>query len=317
MTDRRVVGLLVVVLGLLTAVVVPNSIGRGIAGVAQPVPVPEPPSVGACVGREFDVTWNWDIDDSAAHQYPELGLVDCDRAHVGEVVSVIARPIPTKVTTTPDGGTSIDDKNSETCYYDAAPFLGLPDASGKTPPRSFGYWWLSVNAGAVPLAPSARQRAAGAQWLACATYLVNDREMSGGTLVPYHGSLRDAVSTGAERDYLGFCPAEIDWNLGASSNCTKPHRGEIFGFGSLTHDVARTTLVSSCAKLVAQVTKNVNLIRDGRLVVTVQATDNEGQTIQDATIRTESTVQCGVVGAGGLMMKGSLIAIGSDPIPWS
>jgi len=315
-TDRRAVGLLVVVLGLLAAVILPNAMGRTIPGVALAVPVPGPPSAGECVGEKFDLAWNMVGADPSKYRYPELVLGDCGQAHYGEVVSVIAKPTKAKVVANPGGGVFIDDTNMIACIEATARFLGLDDSAGK-PALLFGYWSLATFAPVVALTPTIRQRAAGAQWLACATYLVNQPDVEGGSLIGYEGSLRDAVSTGMGRDYLSHCPTEADWNQATSVSCTKPHHGEIFGTGGLSQDVARATLTSSCTKLVERVTKNSVLVRDGRLIVDVQVTDRNGRTFKGATIPQGSTVHCGVVAAGGRMLRGSLVAIGTEPIPWA
>ncbi|MGI8415427.1 MAG: hypothetical protein ACR2P2_04315 [Nakamurella sp.] len=314
--DRRGVGLLVVVLGLLAAVVVPNAIGRTTPGVALAVPVPGPPSTGDCVGQKFDPAWDMIDADPSKYRYPELALGDCSQGHYGEVVSVIARPTKPKVVVDPGGGTSIDDNNIGTCYKTTANFLGLVDSAGK-PAFLFGYWSYAIVPGVVPLKPTDRQQAAGAQWLACTVYLVNQPDVDGGSLIRYQGSLRDAVSTGIGRDNLSHCPTEADWNQATSFSCTKRHHGEIFGIGGLSQDVARATLTLSCTKLVEQVTKNPDLVRDGRLIVDVQVTDMNGNTLNGATIPKGSTLQCGVVTTGGRMLHGSLIAIGTKPIPWA
>lgn len=167
----------------------------------------------------------------------------------------------------------------------------------------------------VPLSPTARQRAAGQQWLACATYLTNESDSGVISVVEYKGSLRNAESTGVGRDYLGYCPTEADWNEMTSSRCQKPHHGEIFGIGGLSHYVARTTLTSSCANLVAKVTQHADLARDGRLVVDVQVTDMNGNTFRGAIIPKNSNIRCGVVTTGSRTLQGSLIAIGTAPIP--
>lgn len=316
MTDRRRVGLLVVVLGLLAAVVVPNAIGRTIPGVALPVPVPGPPSAGDCVGQKFNPAWYMIVAGPSRYRYPELALGDCGQAHYGEVVSVIARPTKAKVVVDPGGGISVDDNNIEACNETTANFLGLVDSAGKSA-FLFDYWSYTIHPAVVPLTSTVRQRAAGQQWLACTVYLVNQPDVDGGSLIRYQGTLRDAESTGVGRDYLGYCPTEADWNQATSFSCPKPHHGEIFGSGGLSHDVARATLTSSCRKLVEQVTKNPDLVRDGRLIVEVQVTDMNGNTYKGATIPKRSNLQCGVVTTGGRMLQGSLIAIGTEPIPWA
>ena len=313
--NRRRVGLLVLALVLLAAVTVPNAVGRTIPGVAQAVPMPGSPSVGQCVGQRFDLGWFMAGGSSAKYRYPELGIGDCGSAHYGEVVSVIATPTIPKILGDSGGGYAVDDKNMDACYQAAAQFLGLRAAEQ---PDLFGYWRRSVMYPVVPLMPTARQRAAGQHWLACATYL-NQLSADGAvSLVGYPGSLRNAVSTGAGRNYLGFCPKEADWIQMSATSCDMPHHGEVFGSGgALPHDVARTTLTSSCKNLIDQVTKNADLIRVGRLVVTVQITDKNGATVKGAMIPAQSNLQCGIVTPAGRLLQGSLIAIGTGPIPWA
>ncbi|MDQ2847976.1 MAG: hypothetical protein M3Y77_16860 [Actinomycetota bacterium] len=231
-------------------------------------------------------------------------------------MSLIARPTTAKIVVDPgSGGISIDDKNLDACYKATGRFAGL-DESGE---RSllFGYWSSSTFLPAVPLTPTARQRAAGQQWLACATYLTDLSDVGRTSPIGYQGSLRNAESTGGGRDYLGYCPDKPDWNEATSMSCRSPHHGEIFGIGGLSHDVARATLTSSCVQLVEQVTKSPDLVRDGQLIVDVQVTDMKGKTLNGVTIPKGSNLQCGVVTGGGRMLQGSLIAIGTEPIPWA
>lgn len=317
MTRRRGAGFIVIVLGLLAAVVVPIATGRSIPGSAQAVPVPGPPVVGECVGGKFDLGWNVPGTDPAKYQYPGLTLSRCSQAHYGEVVTVIATPTKPKIDVDPSGTSmSIDDKNMDTCYQAAARFLGL-NTSDNGFPVLYGYWSFTMSTTVVPMTPTARQRAAGQHWLACSTYLTNQSPLDGTTLVGYQGSLRSAQSTGIGRDYLGYCPTEADWNQTTSIACLQPHHGEIFGSGGLSRSVARTTLTVSCAKLVAQVTKSAALTRDTRFAVAVQATDVNGNILNGPTIPANAGVQCGLLTTSGRLLKGGLIAIGSNPIPWA
>lgn len=76
----------------------------------------------------------------------------------------------------------------------------------------------------------------------------------------------------------------------------------------------RSRRTSSCTKLVEQVMQNLDLVRDGRLVVHVQVTDTDGTAVSGPTIPKGSSMQCGVVTSGGQMLRGSS-AIGTAPIP--
>lgn len=317
MTQRRWVGLIAVMLGLLAAVVVPLAAGQTVPGAAEAVPVPGPPAVGDCVGQRFDPAWDLVGGNSAQYRYPELDVGSCSEAHYGEVVQVIPRPTTPRVGVDSGGSYSVQDKNMDACNQAAGRFVGRDGAApGST--LLFGYWSDVMIAPAVVLTPTGRQQAAGQHWLACATYLFDSLDGGQRSLVKYQGSLRSAQTTGASRDHLGYCPDNADWNHVTSMSCRKPHRGEIFGIGGISTDVPRTTLTQSCTKLVSQAMKGTALGRSGGLVVAVQAaTGADGKTASGATIPAGSTAQCGVLTTGGRMLKGSVIALGTEPIPWT
>ena len=318
MTRERAAGLIIVVLALMAAVVIiPTVAGRTVPGVAQATPVPGPPVVGECIAGRFDLSWDMPGTDPAKYRYPELALNQCSQAHYGEVVSVIAAPITPKFDVDPGGASmSIDDENIFTCSQAAWSFFSSAPP-GNAASILYGYWSIGLATSVVPMTPTVRQRAAGEHWLACATYLTDESVSGGTTLIQYQGTLRSALSTGAGRDYLGHCPTESDWNQMTSSACRRPHHGETFGVGGLLSSTSRATLTASCAKLVAQITKNATLTRDGRLTVDVQATDSTGNTVNGSNIPARATAQCGVSTTGGRLLNGSLIAIGSAPIPWT
>ena len=314
---RRGAGLAVIAVGLLAAVVIHIAAGRTVPGSAQAVPVPGPPVVGQCVGGKFDLGWDMPGADPTKYRYPELTLGPCSQVHYGEVVSIIATP--TKPTVTIDsggGGTDIDDENTPVCNQAAARFLGITGPGGDFPVL-YGYWSIDTSLLVVPMTPTVRQRAVGEHWLACVTYLASPSADEQTTPVGYHGTLRSAQSTGVGRDYLGECPAEADWHQMTSSGCLLPHHGEIFGIGGLAKSVPRATLTASCTKLVAQITKSTAAGLDAYLTVAVQATDNTDNTVNGPTLPAHATVHCGLLTTRGRLLKGSLIAIGSKPIPWA
>lgn len=310
-------GLLVIVLGLLAAVIVPVAAGRTTPGRPQAVPVPAPPAVGQCIGQSFLADWNAVGEEVKAYRYPELVVGDCDRMHFGEVVAVIAHPTTPEVQTQ-SGSSFVDDSNMETCGRAVAGFVQSGDpAEGREPPAD-GYWGPAAFPSVVALAPTNRQRAAGQQWLACGVYLTDHGQAgSNSTAVGYRNSLRSASSTGTGRDYLGYCPDEADWNQASSVSCRVPHHGEIFGLGALEQDTPRATLLTSCATMVAQATGNGALAGNGRLVLEVEATDQNGTTVEGSMVPKGASLQCGLLTTGGRLLGGSLIAIGGEPLPWA
>lgn len=314
MTDRRRIGLLLVAVVFLVAVAVPIAAGRPIAGVAQSAPVPQAPTVGQCVGQKFDAGWNVIGGDASKYVYPGLVVGDCGRAHYAEVVAVIRQPTTPKVSVEANVY-SVDDKNLDTCF-EAARIYQQGDAAPATPTPLFGYWVLTGDVSAVPLAPTTRQRTAGQHWLACVTYLPDVSTENLESPVAYQGSLRGSRSTGVGRDYLGDCPDQVDWNNMSFSGCSYPHHGEVFGSDALPATTSRAALTASCARLVAEVTRNADLARDGHLSVSVQATNSNGETVVGPTVPAASSIQCGVVTVGARVLTGSLIAIATAPIPW-
>ena len=315
-SHRRRVGLLVLVLALLATVVVPVAAGRTTAGVAVAVPVPDPPVVGQCIGQTFPADWDAVGEHAKAYRYPELVVGDCQHTHYGEVVTVIAHPVAPTVETATDSSFVRDD-NMNTCGLAVDGFLkGTGPSTGAEPPTD-SYWRPVAFPSVVALRPTNRQRAAGQQWLACGVFLTDRGQTGNGTVVQYRDTLRRAWFTGVGRDYLGYCPDEADWNQATSVGCRVPHHGEIFALGVTSDDTPRATLLSTCATTVRRVTRNAGLPGHGALVVQVQALDQNGASVKGSVIPNGASLQCGVLATGNRLLKGSLIAIGTQPLPWA
>lgn len=311
---RRRAGVVVVALGLLAAVVVPLAAGRTIPGTPQAVPVPGPPVAGNCVGQQFNISGFMVVPQPGKYSYPEMTAGECNRSHYGEVVAMIARPTTPTVQIDLGGGFSVSDDNMDFCFKAAGGFLGLRTSTDEQ--LLFGYWSLTAFPPVVPMKPTARQRAAGQHWLACVSYLSKPVAVVDSPAVPYVGTLRAARTTGVGRDYLGSCPT-VGWNRPDSTDCRQPHHGEIFGTGSASKDVARTSVMASCAKLVGYITERPDLVGNGQLIINMEAEDSSGKVRTGPTIPMDSSLQCGVLTTGDRLLKGSLLAIGTNPIPWA
>lgn len=317
---------------LLAAVVAPNVAGKTVAGTPQATPVPGRPAVGDCVSGLINPSWNQPAVPPVkpgvtvtSYAYPKLPIGPCGDSRTGEVVSVIGNPVKPVVTTTTDGtGTSvqIDDSNQDACAPAAFRYTGVA-MDGQQPALILGTWYpASLATGAALSAPSVRQQAAGQHWLACIVYL----SPPGGTAAElaaqerYELSLRQALANGHERNRLGMCFPDTDFNPSTdlpAGGCGAAHRSEAFGDGDTgAKPVARSALESSCRQLIRQVTGIADVGSDG-LTVEMQAVDEQGLRILTAVIPAHSSLGCGVsVTAATRRLTGSLLAWSGRPLPW-
>lgn len=325
MSSRRW-GVLLIGLVLLAAAVIPNLSARAVAGTAQAAPVPGPPAVGDCVTDPIDPDWdNLGVRPATTgttirtSNYPQVGISHCQSNRYGEITALIANPTKPVVTKTGGGSSSspdVPDSNMDTCQSEAYRYVGI------TPPKPsqalLAGWYSQLVIGAAASIPSIRQQAVGQHWLACIVYLrgvtdpgpVADQER-------YANSLRNALFTGQERNRIGLCVAGADLHEaeGDLTGCGTDHHSEIFGLGATgDYPMARTDLQRTCRQVVARLTNLTDVTAAG-LTVQMLATDMYHAPITSASIPANSNLSCGVSSTHRILV-GSLLAIGSQPIPW-
>ena len=320
----RVIGLVLIALALATVAFSSQLWPRPIAGIAVAVPVPGPPTVGECVPNSGTTPWN--PEGAGVHQpgthpylYPRLGVSVCDGIRYGEVTAVIAEPSTAVVTVGADGTiTAVTDSNTDSCTLAALRYVGSP-TGGQQPQRALSFWYVVPAIDAVASRPSVRQAAAGQHWLACIIFLQQDTYGGVGDLPPsYDSSLRSALQTGVYRDQLGNCFADIDANSSIPTVCGDPHRAETFGFGTTGHTpVGRAGLSRSCSQLISGLTRLPDITARGALAVQLQVTGSDGHLVTGAQIPANSDAVCSINATGGRKLAGSLLAIGTRPIPWT
>jgi hypothetical protein len=322
----RRVGLLLVVVVLLAVAVVPGVRPRTVAGTASAPPVPAPPTPGQCVLEPIDPLWNApSIDDrvgggsATTSAYPRLTLGPCGGSRYGEVTTVTTTPAEPVIGVGSDG-TFANDPAVDTCAPAASRYIGLAMTGSQRAPLAGG-WYPSQTVDAAATIPSRRQAASGQHWLACIAYLgaspvnplaVADQER-------YDGSLRDALSTGRQRNRIGTCATDADLTGGVLGlvACTPPHRSELFAAGgSGTQPLERADLQQSC-DLVAHRLTGIRDLDAAGFTVEVQAIASTGVPITTASIPAGVNVSCGVTARNGRQLNGSLLALGGQPIPWA
>lgn len=320
----RVVGLVLIALVLSTVAFSSQLRPQVVAGVAVAVPVSGPPAVGACVPESGSTTWNPEgtaVQQPGTHAYlyPQLGVGACAGVRYGEVAAVIADPSKATVTVGVDGTiTAVTDSNSDLCTLAALKYVGWA-TGGRGPEGTLTFWHMAPAVDSVPSRPSVRQEAAGQNWLACIVFLRQDTFGGVGQVPPsYDSSLRNALMTGYDRDQLGNCVADADFNATVSTVCRDPHRAETFGFGTTGPAASsRAVLIRSCTELITQLTRLPDITAAGALAVELQVSDSTGKFVATDQIPPGSDAVCGINATAGRKLTGSLIAKGAHPIKWT
>lgn len=322
----RHVGLLLVVVVLLTVAVIPSIHPRTVAGIASAPPVPGPPAPGACVLEPIDPSWG---DPSVARAasggstvhfaYPRFAIGPCQGLRYGEITTVTITPAEPVMSVGSDG-TFANDPNVDTCAPAASRYIGLAMSGTQRTPLPGG-WYPSQTVEAAATIPSARQAASGQHWLACIAYFGASpfSPLTVASQERYDGSMRDAVSTGRQRNRIGTCAIGTDLTGGVLGlvGCLRAHRGELFAAGgSGTQILQRTDLQRSCDQVAERMTGIRDLDTAG-LTVEVQALASTGLPITTASIPAGINVSCGVTARDGRTLNGSLLALGAQPIPWA
>jgi len=330
--DRRIAGLVLIGVVLLAAVVAPNMGVRNVPGTPEAAPVAGPPAVGDCVTDPVDPGWNLLEAQPGTpgvtvgtYAYPSLGMSPCGGRRYGEVVAVIPNPSKPVVTVTNDdnsNSSTVVDPNLDTCYPAAGRYAGMA-ATGIRPEPTLKDWYPQLRFGSSASAPSKRQRAAGQHWLACFVYLLP----AGGTAAEmeaderYDGSLRNALTTGKQRNRLGSCNAGDDLNPqnGAPGDCDTVHLSEMFALGNTdSHPTSRAELQRSCRQLVQQLTRIPDITAVGPLTSQMQATDDSGALIEKPQLPPNTNLTCGIIVTDPTRhLNGSLLALGGQRIPWA
>lgn len=327
----RHIGLLLVVVVLLAVAVLAGIRPRTVAGVSSAPPVPAPPTPGQCVLEPIDPSWDDPSVDhhtgagSAISGYPRLAIGPCRGGRYGEVTTVTTTPAEPVMSVGSDG-TFANDPNVDSCAPAASRYIGLA-MTGTQRAALPGGWYPSQTVDAAAAIPSLRQAASGQHWLACIAYLGAPAPISTGSPANplavadqerYDGSLRDAMSTGQQRNRIGTCAIGPDLTGGVLGlvGCSPAHRSELFAAGgSGTQSLARTDLQRSCDQVAERLTGIGDLVTAG-FTVEVQAIASTGVPITTASIPAGINVSCGVTARNGRKLDGSLLALGNGPIPW-
>ena len=303
--ERRRWGLLLLLAVAVLAVLVSAGLEpRRVAGSAQAVLAPGPPTVGDCVTDPVNPASAW----TDQFDYPHLQLEACDGFRFGEVVGVLANPTEPPMTRGSNNGGSGDDPDADACLQKGSSYVG-----GDT---QFQYWSPRIYAFSAPVSPSPLQQAVGQHWLACAMFIpANDAETA---VERFDSSLRNAFFTGNGRELLGFCGSGRDWTTGYVSGCSSPHDFQVLASGIVGGGaVTRKELRRTCVQVAQRLTALPDVTAAGALAVQVQSIEGTGASFDSAGVAVETKLGCGISTVGSRRLAGSLVALGHLPIPWA
>ena len=234
----------------------------------------------------------------------------CTGLRYGEITAVIAAPKPTVVRGNNADGRYLNDPNESSCFVAAQQYLGMT-----TQPTEC-FWQGTILRFALALSrPSTRQEAAGQRWAACIVTLPPPDPASAPSR--YGSFIRNALHTGQYRGQLGSCILAVDWD-GGLAICSQLHALEVMGYGdSGDHLVTRVQVEMSCQQLVRQLTAMADPTTAGALSIQINIQDNSSTVITTPQVPSHSNLACGVTTTGTRKLRGSLIALGRQPIPWA
>ncbi len=321
---RRQAGLLVIGLALVLVAVVAGRQTHLLAGAAEAPPIPGPPVVGDCVVDSLPgppLVADPTVTASSGGTvpvYPAQQIRPCTGTRYGEVVSVIATPQPSAAKGDDANGRYLDDPNQDSCFFAAYHYVGM------TTQPILGFWQTYLQFTMALSRPSLRQEASGQHWAACIVALsVPASETPPSARIPapprYASSIRDALHTGQQRDQLGVCLPVLDWNAGfTTGSCGRVHAVELLASGtSGDRPVTRDQVESTCERLVRQLTAMPDPTAAGALSIQTFIEGTNSVPITTHQVPARSLLQCGVTTTGHRKLRGSLLALGRQPIPWA
>ncbi|MEP6561958.1 MAG: hypothetical protein ABJD68_12905 [Nakamurella sp.] len=301
--DRRVAGIVVLIVALLAVVVVPSISGRRVTGNPIGLTFADPPRVGDCLTA---------LPAGSAEKgggTPEVSAAaitfgTCSGSIGGEVVGVW----PTAAAAQADQSGS---RRGGPCYRQAADFAGLlpfgrsTDVFGAAFDRAV-YWKPTIGFNPVNVVPEPLAAAAGRTWVAC--LVIPTRETS------YRGTLRAAYVGGRLPDAYGLCWNRDDLDSAATLlHCDEPHAAELLATGWVEDrsKIDLPDLDASCLTVAGRIMRTADPTRQGAISIVTDPVSKDGAQRADAPL----AVNCFATAVSPQQLSGTVIGLGDSPLP--
>ena len=299
--DRRLAGIVLLVVALVAVIAVPSVTGRRVAGSAVATVFPDPPVVGDCLQAPFP-------DAVQAGVPPEITVTatrfgSCAGPIAGEVVAVWPTESAALAAAT--------NRRVAPCYQATATFAGLESSRRSTdvpdaPPPGPVRWKPTIGFDPYHVVPGEQERRAGRSWVACLAVPTGHPT--------YRGTLSDAFTTGSLPAEFGLCWAGDDiGRLPVSVPCHQPHAAELLATGWIRDRVAAPTefIDAACPALAARLMRTDDPTRGGQLQIVSDRFTGDATSNPDSPL----TIGCIVYATGSQLLSGTVIGLGDRPAP--
>lgn len=302
--DRRVAGIVLLVVALVAVMVVPLLSGRRTAGSPVAMSFPLPPQIGDCLMAPFPGA-------ATAGVPPEIPVT---ATRFGPCTGVVGGQV---VGFWPDraaaDAANVGVRTAWTgpCYRAAAEYAGL-DSTGRSVDfpgvvaNGPAVWKPTISFSPYLLVPGDEEKRAGRSWTACVA-VPTDR-------ADYAGTLRAAFSTGEMPAEFGSCWAGTDLDdVPNTEQCTRPHTAELVATGWIRNRVEAPTAVIDqlCTDITGRILRTTDPTRGGELRLVVDRFTSGMVSRQDSAL----VIGCFLTSSGGQKLSGTLIGLGDRPVP--
>ncbi|HEY4990870.1 MAG TPA: hypothetical protein VII33_02165 [Nakamurella sp.] len=292
---RRALGIVLLAIVVVTAVASGRLGGLRVAGEAVALPGLGAPAVGDCVADVHGPVSvglpTGSITVTTASE-KSVHFADCSGSHVGEVVA--ARTV----------GQGADSLSNDAWCGGVA--TGLTSSAAGPAQNAPGAPWTPAPGPRFMVILGALPGASSFKWAACA--------VTSPGFEAYHGSFVQSLTDGATPSPFGVCRPGADSLAWAS--CSGPHPVQEFG----TTTALSPDAEQSCQQLIAHLTGMPDISVGGLLQTDVVGQDGNGNANGSADGKgdgTSAAASCELSVVGKRVLDGTLIGVGTGPVPWA
>ncbi len=309
--DRRLAGLVVLVVVLVAATALPGFSGRRVAGVASAMIFPDPPSVGDCALSPLDGAMS-----NSGSRTPEVGVTGVTWGRcTGQVFGEIVDPgfASSAAGPTNSGSANPSPEPRRRCSRAVAAFAGLDPSSPRptipgTPPFEHISWAPTLGFDPYRVVPGQEERAAGRTWSRCLAAPIVHRS--------YQGTLAQAFQTGQLPGEFGLCWSGTDLDRAIDLiPCDEPHVAELLATAFVEDRslVTRDDYQRTCGQMAALIMRTDAPILSGDLTAVIDPVTSDGQSLPTSP----QTVGCFVVSVDERRLDQTVIALDDRPVPFA
>jgi len=314
--DRRLAGLVVLVVVLVAATALPGFSGRRVAGTASAMTFPDPPSVGDCALSPLDGAVRNSGSRTPAIDVTAVTWGSCTGQVFGEIVDpgIVDPGLAGSAAwpTNPGSGNPSQERRGR-CSLAVATFAGLDPTSPRptipgTPSFEHISWAPTLGFDPYRVVPGEEERAAGRRWSRCMVAPIVHRS--------YQGTLAQAFQTGQLPGAFGLCWSGTDLDQAIDLiPCDEPHVAELLATAFVDDRslVTRDDYQRTCGQMAELIMRTGAPILTGQVSAVIDPVTSDGQSLPTSP----QTVGCFVASADHRRLDQTVIALADRPVPFA